>query len=87
MAVQNPCARIVGLEGNGEIASRWEHGHVAAGCFVELKASGRCVWIVFRGILSNDGEVMALTLSVCVVATQGLELFTWRCMGCGMANF
>ena len=36
MAVQEPCARVVGFEGDEEIAASWEEGDVSAGWVVEF---------------------------------------------------
>ena len=59
MAVQNPCARVIGLEGDGEVAAHGEGGDVATG---RVGGVGfECGRVVCLVALGNDGEVVAVT--------------------------
>ena len=62
VAVQEPHARIVGLEGQDQIPVRGQQGHVASGGVVEVECHQRIpVWLIGLG---QDGEVVAVQVDL-----------------------
>lgn len=67
-----PSARVVDLEGNGEVAVAWERGDVAARWVGEVELCGTVD--VGANFLPDDPKVVAVEVDRVVEATIGLVL-------------
>lgn len=60
MTVQKPHSRIIWLERNGQIATKWQERHVPSWRIVEVESLRALVDVVGRSVLSENDKVVAV---------------------------